>query len=228
MARVPAPDDFEELVGAPGRHALWELTGDPRAPTRRGPKRKQVYKSIADIPVEELEKTSYWTRVLPQVRTSYGHICAYLAMRIDEATGAATIDHFEPKSKARAKAYEWSNFRLAAALVNTFKDDAEDVLDPFEIEDGWFVLDCLTFKVEVNPELDGVLQRRIRTTIDEGLRLNNPTFCERRRYCHDRYLGIQSETDDPSEPWSLSWLESECPFVASELRRQGRLRSGDL
>lgn len=139
MIRVkPAdpPEDFDERVALPGRRALLELIGDVSAPKRRGPKRKGCYASIDEVPVAELEKTHYWTEALPELKRRYRATCAYLAMKIHAATGAATVDHFVPKSKDRWKAYEWSNFRLAAALVNTFKGEHDDVLDPFEIEDG--------------------------------------------------------------------------------------------
>ncbi|MCA9702158.1 MAG: hypothetical protein KC431_31845 [Myxococcales bacterium] len=84
----------------------------------------------------------------------------------------------------------------------------------------------MSFEVTPNPEIeDAALRERIRLSIVH-LRLNEPTFCETRRYCHDRYLGLPTGRGE-SGPWPLSWLEEECPFVARELRRQGRLRAGD-
>ena len=224
---APAPEDFEQRVRGPGRRALLELTGDPAATTRRGPKRKRRYPSVDAIPVAELDKTHYWTAALPDMRERYRGLCAYLAMRIHPATGAGTIDHFVPKTKDKWKAYEWANFRLATQLVNTYKGDAEDVLDPFEIEAGWFVLDLGDFEVKANPKIEAELRRRVHTTAYERLRLNEPHFCATRRYYHDRYHGLATELGDPEEPWPLSWLEAECPFVAMELRRQGRLRPPD-
>ncbi len=223
VPRAPAPADFEARVAGPGRRALQELLGDPAAPTRRGPKRKRTYGSINDIPPSELEKTHYWTRALPDMKRAYGYTCAYLAMKIHPATGAATIDHFIPKERDPGRAYDWDNFRLSTGLINAYKDTHQDVLDPFEVEDGWFTLNLLSFKVLPNSQLDTTMRERVRVTIDERLRLNEPTFCEARRVYHDRYHGL----GDSLEPWPLSWLETECPFVARELRRQGRLRPED-
>lgn len=223
MIRVtPAdpPRDFEERVALPGSRALQELIGDPTASTRSGPKRKAIAARIEDIPVSKLEP--YWTAVLPELRAGYRDLCAYLAMRIHPASGAATVDHFVPKSKDKRRAYDWSNFRLATALVNTFKGEQE-VIDPFEVTDGWFVLNLSNFEVAANPELeDAALIAQIDTTINERLRLNEPTFCRAREEYHDWYVGLKV-----GGPLPLAWLEAECPFVASELRRRGRLRPAD-
>src|SRR5690606_18223088 len=99
-------------------------------------RRSVVAARIEDIPMEHLP--TFWRRALADLRRAYGDTCAYLGMHIHPATGAATVDHFQPKSKHPAAAYEWTNFRLAAQQVNTNKGEHEDVLDPFQIENGWF------------------------------------------------------------------------------------------
>jgi 5-methylcytosine-specific restriction endonuclease McrA len=225
VSPAPAPDDFHQRVARLGEGALLELTGNSSRPKRRGRPRKDRYESVDDIPVERLPET--WTTVLPDMRRRYHDTCAYLAMKIHPATGAATIDHFIPKSKNKHRVYDWSNFRLAVKLVNTYKGEHEDVLDPFRIEDGWFVLNLGNFEVEANPALEPTLQARVRTTAHDRLRLNEPTFCAARQEYHDRYHGLLTYLGGPAEPLPLSWLESECPFVARELRRQGRLRPED-
>lgn len=200
MIRVePArePDDFDDRVRQPGARAL-------RA------RRK-------DLP-------THWRRCLPQLRAAYDDTCACLGMRIHPATGAATVDHFVPKSKTPKLAYEWSNFRLAAQAMNTNKGAHRDVLDPFVIQDGWFVLDVGTFKVLPGPGLGAARRKQIRETIDR-LKLNDATFCQAREEYHDRYLGLAEPVRGAErEPLPFSWLRAECPFVASELARLGRLR----
>ena len=37
--------------------------------------------------------------------------------------------------------YEWRNYRLACSLMNARKGAVASVLDPFEIEDGWFAIE---------------------------------------------------------------------------------------
>ena len=215
--RAQEPSGFDAQVRRPGRNALLELTGDPTAPHRPGPRRGVLASRIQDLRGKDLP--DLWTTALPELRTAYMGICAYLGMRIHPATGAATIDHFLPKSKYQELAYEWSNFRLASARVNSCKGEHEDVLDPFEIRDGWFVLNIGTFEVEPAEGLEGATKEAVKRTIGR-LKLNEPTFCEARREYHDRYFGLS--TDD--EPLPLSWLQRESPFVARELTRRERGR----
>lgn len=90
------------------------------------------------------------------------------------------------------------------------------------------MLDIGDFEVKPNPAIvDEGLRGRLQRTIDR-LHLNEPTFCEARREYHDRYHGLRTEAHDPEQPYPLWWLEHECPFVAGELRRQRRLRPGDV
>jgi hypothetical protein len=79
----------------------------------------------------------YWRDCLDDLYSNYQGICAYLAVYFERVTGGGSIDHFIPKSKRADLAYEWCNYRLACSIMNCRKRDYEDVLDPFEIEDGW-------------------------------------------------------------------------------------------
>ena len=217
VQREPEPRAFDAQVRQPGRNALLELVGDPAASERRGPRRPVLASRIQDLPGKDLP--DYWTKALPELKTAYLGICAYLGMRIHPATGSATVDHFLPKSKNQELAYEWSNFRLATAWVNSCKGEHEDVLDPFEIRDGWFVLNIGTFEVGPAEGLEDAGKTAVTRTIDR-LKLNKPTFCDARREYHDRYYGLS--TDD--KPFPLSWLQRESPFVARELARRERGR----
>lgn len=50
---------------------------------------------------------------------AYERRCAYLALYLEHATGNPTVDHVLPKSRVWDQIYEWSNYRLCAALINT-------------------------------------------------------------------------------------------------------------
>lgn len=213
---APEPPDFDARVRQPGKNVFAELTGAP-APTRPGPKRKAVGTRVEDIPASELRKKALWQEVIPDLRRAYRDICAYLAMRIHPATGAATVDHFVPLDDAPQLAYEWSNYRLCSAQVNTNKKNHRDVLDPFLVGQGWFALDIGTFEVVPGPDLSSDVLEEVEATIAR-LKLNEPTFVQARAEYHDRYLGLVDA------PLPLEWLEAECPFVANEMKRQGRLR----
>jgi hypothetical protein len=213
---------FHEDIRLKGDNILAELTGAPSRP-RNGRKRSVVASAIKDIPAKVLEKpqNAIWRRAIPELRLLYKDTCAYLGARI---YGDASVDHFRPVSKYQMHAYGLSNFRLSSSLVNTFKCDHEDVLDPFLVQPGWFELTLLTGVIEPGKQvLDPVIIGAIRDTIIR-LRLNeNKTWVDRRRDAFDRYIAFH----DPGYPsdypkWNFATLAIEFPFVASEVVRQGK------
>ncbi len=121
------------------------------------------------------------------------------------------MDHMVPKSKAWDKVYEWSNYRLACTRLNARKSNYEDVLDPFDIQDGWFHLELVGFQVVPNPDLEDPIRLSVEQTI-ERLGLNE--FCRERAERAEDYW---------ARDVTLKILTAESPFVARELRRQGRL-----
>ena len=78
----------------------------------------------------------YWTRFKPDLADGFKNLCAYSA--IYEAVG--TVDHFVSYDEDPSQTYEWSNYRYASAWINSSKSNLEQsrLLDPFEVEDGWF------------------------------------------------------------------------------------------
>jgi hypothetical protein len=117
----------------------------------------------------------------------------------------------------RQPRHEWSNYRLAAALINSKKSDLELVLDPFAIGPGLFALDFLTMEVEAGPAATAVQVTSIDDTI-KTLGLNLQDCIDQRSEYYVAYK---------SQEISLRWLERRAPFIAQELRRQGRLNPGD-
>lgn len=222
---TPAPEapEFDELVRQPGLSAIDEMVGRKPRIKRRGPKRKALVKNGAaitqeqDIPAEAFP--TYWTKSLPKMLEAYDRRCAYLAMYIHHATGNPSVDHILPKSHVWDQVYEWSNYRLCAAIVNAKKGELQTLVDPFEIDSGWFALNLLTSHVE-RGELAPQAQC---SRIDDTLPILNHRLCvsERLEYLRCYALGPGAGGID------LTHLELRAPFIASELRRQGQLVRGD-
>lgn len=84
---------------------------------------------------------------------------------------SSSVEHFVPKSIAPKLAYEWSNYRLASRKANTDRGD-KYVLDPFEVDDEWFVLDLFSGVLSANPSLECVLKEKVEQTIG-NLKLNS-------------------------------------------------------
>ena len=211
---APEPAGFDAKVRQPGLDAIAELTGGTPRHTRRGRKRIKVADRPEDIPGKDFPPL--WRKVLADMLSAYDCRCAYLALHIEPATGNPTVDHVIPKSKAWNLVYEWSNYRLAAGLINSKKNDVEDVLDPFEIGSDWFALEFVTFQVKPGPGAVDDIADRVDDTITK-LGLNRDECCKARQAYFDDYL-------DEEDPIPFSYLVRRAPFVASEMGRQGFLR----
>ena len=198
---APEPAAFDKKVRQPGWRAIHELAAG-------------LAGSRDAIPPGEFPP--YWRKVLDELLTSYDRICSYLCLYIPRGAGAPSVDHMLPKSMHWDQVYEWSNYRLACSLMNARKGVA-DVLDPFEIEEGWFALELVDFQVVPGEGLPPDVASRVSDTIAR-LRLSDRTCCDARaEYAEDYWAGDVS----------LAYLARHAPFVMRELQRHGRLRADD-
>jgi hypothetical protein len=215
VMKAPKPTGFDEKVRKPGIRAIAEMVGKtPPYPRTGGRPFKKIATRERDIPADEFP--DYWTLVLDEMMDAYHQICAYSCFRIHPVTGGRSADHFAAKSKSWRKVYLWSNYRLCSTRLNARKQKFGDVLDPFEIQPGWFQLELLGFQVIPDPSLPWATRDAIQDTID---RLGLDEFKDDRARDADRYW---------SKGIALWVLKEESPFVAEELRRQGRLNPGDV
>ncbi len=194
--RQVEPLDFDNRVRRPGRRFL---QSNPR-PTSK-----------------QWRNHSYWREIGSELHDVYGGICAYSCHWIPYDTGADTVEHFQPKDTYPDHAYEWDNYRLVCATLNGRKGTYEDVVDPFVIQDGWFVIDFPSMLVKAGPNTSPEDALRIKATIDR-LGLNDEGTCLKSRvkwlsdYCGPN--GVPFE-----------YLQRHAPFIASELIRQGLRQS---
>ncbi|WP_437534292.1 hypothetical protein WME79_09180 [Sorangium sp. So ce726] len=79
----------------------------------------------------------YWRRAARDLQAAFKDLCGYTAMWLSTP---GTVDHFVSCDEDPSLAYEWTNFRYAAAWINSSKSAlrSDQVLDPFEVGDGWF------------------------------------------------------------------------------------------
>ncbi len=185
VAPAPEPPHFEALVRRRGLSAISELVGELPDLPRRGKRRNKVAERREEIPGHAYPPL--WRKALPDLLREYRHICAYTCFYIERVTGAPCVDHQVPKSRAWNLVYEWRNYRLSCALMNSRKGDAEGVLDPFEIGDDWFVLEVVSCRVLPGPGAVGEIRLRVEETL-RILRLNDE-ICRKNRQEHvDAYL----------------------------------------
>lgn len=152
----------------------------------------------------------YWQEIQKELRAAYSGICAYSCHWMPSGTGSNTVEHFKPKSKYPHLAYRWENYRLVCGKLNGRKGDHEDILDPFTLQGGWFIIDFPSLMVSPGIHLSPDEAKLVNKTIAR-LKLNNEDFLqERDEYLQDHYV----------RGYPFSYLERKAPFLASELKRQ--------
>lgn len=193
VRQQPEPTDFESRVRAKGVAFLQKVP------------RPQAW-----------ENREYWRDSLKDLYRAYDEVCAYSAQWIPRIEGSPTVDHFIPKSVRPELAYEWSNFRLSCLKMNARKRDFQDVLDPFQIQPDWFILDFPSLIVKANPELEESIKNRVKSTI-KRLKLNDDDDCVKHRqdwlmcYCKKQF--------------PFDFLKKTAPFIAYELERQNLIET---
>jgi uncharacterized protein (TIGR02646 family) len=161
----------------------------------------------------EFSKHDYWRKINPDLYRLYNGICAYTGMWF--ADTSASVDHFFPKSKNPELAYEWSNYRLTTQRMNSTKSDEINLIDPFDVEFGWFILDLNTFLIKPNETLGEAERDKITQTI-LVLRLNyDDDRVEYRREIIQGYVdGV----------YDFDFLKEKYPYIAYEIGRQRQLK----
>jgi hypothetical protein len=139
----------------------------------------------------------------------YENICAYTGEWFPELS--ASVDHFIPTSTNPQLAYEWSNYRLTTNKMNNDKRNKIDIVDPFKVQFGWFVLDFPSCQITPGKNLDKTERLKIGKTINV-LKLNSN---DRK---NNRFAIIQ---DYINNIFPLDFLRKRYPYIAYELDRQG-------
>ena len=157
----------------------------------------------------------YWRSALTDLHTAYRGICSYCSSSTPRSPSGAqegsSVDHFVPKSVVPSQAYEWGNFRLSRPSLNNYKDDNQDVLDPFTLQPGWFHLNFTTFLIQPNPAILLADRARVSATISR-LRLNADS-----RYVNERLQIVRAYCLGSA---TFDQLLRTYPFIASEMTRQ--------
>lgn len=166
--------------------------------------------SIQSLP-DNFKFEPYWLECLDDLYNCYNGVCAYLCVFFERVIGGGSVDHFIAKSRCITQIYEWSNYRLACRTMNSRKWSFDDVLDPFEVEDGWFHLELVSGRIYPNPHLSKE-QKEVVTKTIQRLGLDQPECRELRARHYQEYCeGLYNET----------FLRKRSPFVWYEANRQG-------
>lgn len=120
---------------------------------------------------------NHWRQFQPELAEGFKDRCGWWAMRIADGH----VDHFLSKNKRRNLAYEWGNYRYIAGTVNSSKKTLDDqILDPFEVQDGWFEVLLPSMQLVTTADLPAALLPKAKLTI-EKLHLDNGRKVRRNR-----------------------------------------------
>ncbi|MCP4489649.1 MAG: hypothetical protein GY820_20390 [Gammaproteobacteria bacterium] len=181
----PEPGNFDSEVRQPGANFLEKKANNP-----------------------QLKFKNLWKKVSRDLHAAYGGICAYTCMYI---LPPGSVDHFFPKSAHPDLAYEWSNYRLASQRVNQHKGDSTEVIDPFNVQAGWFVLDFPSCLVRSGENLSALVREQVENTI-RILKLNDDDTLVQER-CDMMVMYTDGEVE-------IGFLARRYPFLADEIHRQ--------
>jgi uncharacterized protein (TIGR02646 family) len=189
------PDRFNEWVRKPGREWLDKNSIELNDPL---PKKKHL--------------PPFWRHLNKELWDAYGGVCAYLAIYFEWPSGAASTDHFVPKSLRPDLAYEWSNFRLSCLAPNRLKNKFTDVIDPMVLAANTFELNLVTGEIRPNNSLLAMQMQDAKKTI-KRLKLDSPEHNNMRQRHYNQYLRHKD----------AQTLRELSPFVWYEADRQGLL-----
>jgi hypothetical protein len=126
----------------------------------------------------------YWQAFQSDLEDGFSHRCGWLAVYI--TFGA--VDHFLSKHRRRDLAYEWSNYRYIAGTINSSKGTHDDaLLDPFEVQPGWFEIILPSCQMKATNALPPHLQAKADFTLKQLKLVNGPKVRKLRKGYYDQY-----------------------------------------
>jgi len=184
VARVRKPKDFDSKVQAPGND--W-LASNP------GAKRPKAL----------------WEPYIAKLSEGFFDMCGYAAMH--DPTGG-TVDHYLSYKNHPKLAYEWSNYRFASATLNSSKKNADaDVLDPYEVGQGWFEIILPSLQMRVTDAVPAAHRAKAEYTLKRLKLRDGERIIRWRKSWYDMYR---------SGDLSLDGLRRVAPLLAAAVEAQ--------
>jgi hypothetical protein len=187
---VPEPKTFDAEVRTPGR--AW----------------------LAQHPPPERPK-DLWSPFRHLLAEGFAHRCGYTAMY----DPSGSVDHYLSVKNERELAYEWSNYRFCQEWLNKSKRDVDEkVLDPHEVEDGWFETLLPSLQLVVTDKVPRSQQARAKYTLTRLHLRDDERVLRQRREWYRMYQ--QGEI-------TLAGLRKKAPLIADAVEKQAAARKDE-
>jgi hypothetical protein len=144
----------------------------------------------------------YWSVHRDYLAECFNNWCGYAIMRM----GKCTVDHYLSCVNNRTRAYQWENYRYVCNSINSSKKKLDtEVLDPFEIEHDWFIVQIPSFLLIID-KVPAEQQQRAERTVN-SLNLSKGFAAYRHAFYRDFLQGNAS----------IKTLRSYAPLLAAAL-----------
>ena len=153
----------------------------------------------------------YWSEFTVELEHGFGKLCGYAAMF--DPTGG-TVDHYKSIKNYRELAYEWSNYRFSSAVLNAMKKNADDsILDPYEVEEGWFEILLPSLIMRATDTIPVQLRSKAEYTLNRLQLRQGERILRWRQSWYELYLSGEIE---------LSALRKFAPLIACAIEKENR------
>lgn len=179
---IPEPDDFDEKCRQAGN--AW-LKANPDCKRPR----------------------DFWSPFRNALADGFSNRCGYGAMWI----ASGTVDHFLSVDADKTQAYEWDNYRYLDNWINSSKRNADGLLDPFSVGDGWFEILLPSMQLVLTDAVPQAFRAQAQHTIARlGLR-DHETLLRQRREWYRMYQEGGLSIDE---------LRKKAPLIAAAVEKQ--------
>ena len=131
-------------------------------------------------------------------------------------TPNGTVDHFVSLHEDRSQAYEWSNYRFCAGWINASKGKtpAALLLDPYEVQDGWFEILLPSLQLRVSDQIPDAFRERAEHVLKRLHLRDDERVLRQRREWYRMYRAGEL---------NLEGLRKKAPLIAAAVTKQGIL-----
>ncbi|MCM2363991.1 MULTISPECIES: hypothetical protein [Pseudomonas] len=150
-----------------------------------------------------------WTAFKPLLAEGFSDRCAFGAMWIPDGT----VDHFVSCNEDMTLAYEWSNYRYMSGWLNSSKNKtpAADLLDPFDVREGWFEVLLPSLQLVVTDEVPVAFREIARKTLASLPIRDDERLLKSRR----EWLKMYED-----EELTLEGLRRKAPLIAAAIDKR--------
>ena len=125
---------------------------------------------------------------------------------------SGTVDHGISFNEDPLLAYEWSNYRFIDGWINSSKNKqvAADLLDPFEVQEGWFEISLPSLQLVLTDAVPAEFRARAENTLKKLPLRNDERILRPRR----KWLSLYEKTGD------LEMLREMAPLIAAAVEKK--------